>query len=151
MLRTLEPVLLKMPSSSLCLWSMNPIKTHKPGFLCKPLRITFRVTHMDDQYACVIPLQTSSQHAFCKFITSYSPGKKKLTYLKLTLFSQSFCEGEGGIWGWATAELISHAFVLCSLTLVTGTFFYTVHHTSKLNGSLFNQLVFLTSILHLLI
>lgn len=86
MLRTPKPVLLKMLSSSLCLWSLSHMTTHKPGFPCKSRRIAFKVTQRDDQYDCVVLLPTISQHGSCKFITSYSQ-EKEVTYLKLTLYS----------------------------------------------------------------
>lgn len=82
---------------SFCLWSLSHIKTHKPGFPCKSQRITFKVTQRDDQYACIVLLPTISQYNSCKFITSYSPEKKKkLTYLKLTLYSLTLSVREKG-------------------------------------------------------
>lgn len=69
-------------------------------------------------------LPTVSQNAgSCKFITSLFtlPPRKKSDLLKVDseFFPRSFWEGEGGIWGWATAELISHAFVFQVQSLQT--------------------------------
>lgn len=52
---------------------------------------------------------------------SLSPPEKKSDLLKVDseFFPRSFWEGEGGIWGWATAELISHAFVFQVQSLQT--------------------------------
>lgn len=107
--RLLNMCFFRILSSSVCLWSLSHMKTHKPGFPCKSLRITLEVTQRDDQYARVFLLPTNSQHGCCKFITSYSLGKK-LTYLKLTVFSRSLCEEEGES-GCGQVQSISHAFV----------------------------------------
>ena len=72
-------------------------------------------------------LPTVSQHTgSCKFITSLfslflslSPPEKSDLLKVDWIFSRSFWEGEGGIWGWATAELISHAFVFQVQSLQT--------------------------------
>lgn len=95
----------------------------KPGFPCKSLRITLKVTQRDDQYACVVLLPTISQHGSCKFISSVF-SRKTLTYLKLTLYSlaPSVRKKRGNL---GVGNCRAHLPMRLCFKLVTGTFFFS--------------------------